>query len=126
MVTKKSTIQILNEAADIIERDGWVAHERHASNGSVCAIGALERAATGENYTRAYGGSNYTIAENSCPEAMTALAAMALNPFGYTHKGAAIAGWSNSHTAADGAKKVACVMRAAAAYLEEEAKNASA
>lgn len=122
MISDKSTIEILNEAADIIERDGWVAGTRHEySTGRVCAIGALERAATG---ARCWGEDGYRDAEESCPNAMKALAAMVKAEFPKfdckANVGGTIAAWSNSHTEADGAKKVACLMRAAALWEEEK------
>ncbi len=47
MSEEKSTIQILSEARNVIATDGWVRGEYHSS-GKFCALGALEKAYSGE------------------------------------------------------------------------------
>jgi hypothetical protein len=40
-VTTKTAAEVLAEAADIIERDGWTQHHFHTPDGCHCALGAI-------------------------------------------------------------------------------------
>ena len=42
--------EVLERAADVIERDGWCRNEITTPDGRVCLVGAIERAAFGRDY----------------------------------------------------------------------------
>ncbi|KPI09907.1 hypothetical protein OV450_3398 [Actinobacteria bacterium OV450] len=54
-MTPEQTRQILGEAIKVLERDGWHQGGLVAADGAVCAMGAINRAATGSahDYTMA-------------------------------------------------------------------------
>lgn len=56
--------EILNDAADILERDGWCQGEFHSAEGAHCALGAISEAYMSFDYRRElYGATKSLLAE---------------------------------------------------------------
>lgn len=113
METKAQTVAILRKAADVMITGGYVAGIRYSEDigmpaGAHCALGAIEVAADMSRYTA----SGHT-------PAVIALSNMLPNK--HDNAMCKVAAWSN--TLCKTAEEVACVMRAAAEFLEEAEAN---
>lgn len=115
METRQDTARILRKAADIMIAGGYVKGRRHGAHGEHCALGAIDEA------TRSYDSFINTPAvialSNMLPEVVGP------DPYNFHENEpkrdnhiSRVATWSNN--LCDSAEQVACVMRAAAEFVE--------
>lgn len=104
-----SLSQVLRKAASIMEEKGWNNGDRHALDGTVCVLGALESA-------RVEGSRNWA-SERTEPLIGILVERLSLPPYSsYPHSKAwSLAGWSNSSSGkvvCEGLRKVARMLEA--------------
>lgn len=120
-MTKLEIAKHLRKAAEVMVAGGIVRGTRYNEKGAHCALGAIGTAVTGEQQ------SSHTSHEIAAVLSRMLPDKVGPDPYNYrdsepppTSHGARVATWSNN--LCDSAEDVACVMRATAELLEEEAE----